>query len=42
MAFVGKAQKDEAVMEGVAKGNYQLVYMTPEAMLMTTIKPCGR
>ena len=33
-AFVGKAQKDEAVREGVAKGNYQLVYMSPEAMLL--------
>ena len=31
-AFVGKAQKDEAVREGVAKGNHQLiVFMSPEA-----------
>ena len=34
VAFVGKVQKDEAVREGVAKGNYQLVYMSPEAMLL--------
>ena len=34
VAFVGKTQKNEAVREGVAKGNYQLVYMSPEAMVM--------
>ena len=33
-AFVGKAQKDEAVRKRVVKGNYQLVYMSPEAMLL--------
>ena len=33
MAFVSKTQKDEAVREEVAKGNYQLVYMSLEAVL---------
>lgn len=33
-AFIGIAQKDEVVREGVASGKYQLVYMSPEAMLL--------
>ena len=33
-AFVGKAQMDEAVRAGIANSKYQLVYMSPEAMLL--------
>lgn len=33
-ALIGKAQKDEAVREAVVHGKYQLVYMSPEAMLL--------
>ena len=33
-ALIGKAQKDEAVREAVAHGKCQLVYMSPEAMLL--------
>lgn len=32
-AFVGKDQKDEHIKEGVVKGEYELVYMSPESML---------
>ena len=32
--FIGIAHKDEVVMEGVATGKYQLVYMSPEATLL--------
>ena len=33
-AFLGKAQRDERVRAGVVHGDYQLVYMSPEAMLL--------
>ncbi len=33
-AFIGKAQKDECVRTAVFNGEYQLVYMSPEAMLL--------
>jgi superfamily II DNA helicase RecQ len=33
-AFIGKAQKDESVRLGVENGRYQLVYLSPEAMLL--------
>ena len=32
--LVGKAQNSEAVREAVTNGEYQLVYMSPEAMLL--------
>ena len=34
MAFLRKAQRDERVRAGVVHGDYQLVYMSPEAMLL--------
>ena len=33
-ALLEKAQQDEAVREAVANGKYQLVYMSPKAMLL--------
>ena len=33
-AFIGKAQKDDSVRLGVENGRYQLVYLSPEAMLL--------
>ena len=32
-AFVGAEQHDEAVMQSVVSGEYQLVYMSPESLL---------
>ena len=32
-AFVGRDQTDEGVNDGVERGDYQLVYMSPESML---------
>ena len=32
-AFVGRDQTDEGVNAGVERGDYQLVYMSPESML---------
>ena len=32
-AFVGKDQKDETIKEQVIKGDFELVFMSPESML---------
>ncbi len=32
-AFVGKDQKDESIKEQVLKGEFELVFMSPESML---------
>ena len=37
-AFIGIAQKDKVVREGVATRKYQLVYMSPEAMLLNSAR----
>ena len=33
-AFVGKAQKDDYIKDDIVNGKYQLVYMSPESMLL--------
>ena len=32
-AFVGEAQKDKAIIDGVTQGQYHIVYMSPEAAI---------
>ena len=40
VTFVGKEQKDERVNDGVANGDYSLVFMSPESLV--TVLKCVR
>ena len=33
-AFVGREQEDKTVKDGVLKGQYQLVFISPESLIM--------